>query len=151
MVSFARGDSYSTKNPPRRIFCHYIIALLPTSALPETGSNRPYGRTGARVAAFRETGIKTFTAPFPAIIRAMVRAVVMPYNFALPYYVARVIGVLMDYVIFIDGIVLVTYYMLMPDYALGTGAAKFPAYHRFGTATGASICATTIHGINSFL
>ena len=69
--------------------------------------------------------------------------------FAFPYYVASVVFMLVDYVILVYDVMLMSYYMFVPNYALCTGAVKYLPDYRF-LAFVATVCATAIHVLVSF-
>lgn len=75
--------------------------------------------------------------------------VVVQNYFALTYYVACVVLMLVDYFDFINCVMAVLYYMLVTDYPLGSGAGKDLAVYSFGHAVVAAVCAITIHDITS--
>jgi hypothetical protein len=74
--------------------------------------------------------------------------VVVSYYFTLAYYVAGVVGVLVDYVKLVDGVVLVAHDVFVFNHPLCAGAVKYPAHYRLALAPGAPVCARAVHGKN---
>jgi len=70
--------------------------------------------------------------------------------FAFSYNISGIKFMLVNYIVFIYDIVLMSYYMLVPNYALCTWAVKNLSYDRFVTASLATIHAVTIHVFISF-
>jgi hypothetical protein len=72
--------------------------------------------------------------------------VVVFHDFALAYYIVGVVNVFVDYIILVDGVVLVAYNVFVFYYALCAGAIVDLTRYGFAAALVAAMCAVAIHG-----
>lgn len=135
------------RNCSRKQFLFLSILFQPFSLPP---APCPKARAGCHGGAAAGICAGCF-AGCAAVIGLVGYIVIMAHDFAFAYYITGVVGVFVNYVVFINCVVLVAHNVFVLDYALSARAVKYLAYYGFGTAFRAAVCACAIHGFTPFI